>query len=155
MAVGLRQVAEPPLPVVERSPDETREVFVAETFETDDGRSITVPSAENEAAHRRDALALEKTEVSEGFPQVPTGDPMADGVTVQRASRIALEDGVTLPWILDTVRDVAPKAPVVLMSYLNPLLAYGVPSFARDAADAGVAQPADLALDGITVMFPS
>ena len=50
------------------------------TFETDDGRSITVPSPENEAAHRRDNLALEKTSPTEGFPQVPTGDAMADGV---------------------------------------------------------------------------
>jgi photosynthetic reaction center H subunit len=50
------------------------------TFETDDGRSVTVPSVENEAAHRREGLALEKMAASEGFPQVPTGDPMADGV---------------------------------------------------------------------------
>lgn len=50
------------------------------TFHLPHGGEVTVPSEENEAAHRRDGLALEKTEVSEGFPQVPTGDPMADGV---------------------------------------------------------------------------
>ena len=50
------------------------------TFKLPHGGEVTVPSEENEAAHRRDNLALEKTEVSEGFPQVPTGDPMADGV---------------------------------------------------------------------------
>ena len=50
------------------------------TFDTPHGGEVTVPSAENEAAHRRDGLALEKAAASEGFPQVPTGDPMADGV---------------------------------------------------------------------------
>ena len=50
------------------------------TFKLPHGGELTVPSEENEAAHRRDNLALDKTEVSEGFPQVPTGDPMADGV---------------------------------------------------------------------------
>lgn len=52
----------------------------AKTFKTFDGREITVPSAENEAAHRRENLAMEKVAVSEGFPQVPTGDPMVDGL---------------------------------------------------------------------------
>jgi len=70
---------------------------------------------------------------------VPFSDPMADGVTVQRASRVALERGVTLPWILDTIGRVRPAAPVVLMSYLNPLLAHGVAGFVREAVDAGVA----------------
>lgn len=52
----------------------------AKTFKLVDGSEVTVPSAENEAKHRREGLALEKVAVSEGFPQVPTGDPMADGV---------------------------------------------------------------------------
>ena len=42
--------------------------------------SVTVPSAENEAAHRRSDLALARTAVSEGFPHMPTGTPMLDGV---------------------------------------------------------------------------
>ncbi len=50
------------------------------TITTFDGKEVVVPSPENEAAHRRDNLAMEKTETSEGFPQVPTGDAMADGV---------------------------------------------------------------------------
>lgn len=69
---------------------------------------------------------------------VPFTDPMADGVTIQRASAAALAAGVTLPWLLDVVRDVRPSAPVVLMSYLNPLLAAGVDALARHAAEAGV-----------------
>jgi photosynthetic reaction center H subunit len=51
------------------------------TFILPNGRgTLTVPSAENEAAHRRTDLALARTAVSEGFPHAPTGDPMADGV---------------------------------------------------------------------------
>ncbi|HSF63361.1 MAG TPA: photosynthetic reaction center subunit H [Paracoccaceae bacterium] len=51
------------------------------TFLLPHGRgSVTVPSEENEAAHRRTDLALKRTAASEGFPHMPVGDPMADGV---------------------------------------------------------------------------
>lgn len=51
------------------------------TFDLPNGQGrVTVPSAENEAAHRRTDLALARTAVSEGFPHMPTGNPMADGV---------------------------------------------------------------------------
>src|SRR5487761_2274124 len=72
---------------------------------------------------------------------VPFTDPMADGTTIQRASFAALADGVTLPWILEEVRSVARPgtAPILLMSYLNPLLAYGLDRLPQDAAAAGVA----------------
>jgi tryptophan synthase alpha chain len=58
---------------------------------------------------------------------VPFTDPMADGVSIQRASKAALEDGVTLRWILDTLKGLPqpPQAPILLMSYLNPLLSLG------------------------------
>jgi len=72
---------------------------------------------------------------------VPFTDPMADGTTIQRASFAALADGVTLPWILDSLssRSVRPAAPIILMSYLNPLLAFGLERLAGAAAAAGVA----------------
>lgn len=59
---------------------------------------------------------------------VPFSDPMADGVTIQRSSRAALEAGVSLRWILETLSGLPepPAAPLLLMSYLNPLLAYGL-----------------------------
>ncbi len=69
---------------------------------------------------------------------VPFTDPMADGVTIQESSRRALAAGVTLPWILDTVERAACDT-VVLMSYLNPVIALGLPTFARRASEAGVA----------------
>ncbi|HEY8053706.1 MAG: tryptophan synthase subunit alpha [Steroidobacterales bacterium] len=71
---------------------------------------------------------------------VPFTDPMADGVTIQRASLAALTQGVSLKWILAelaAMRDI--KAPLILMSYLNPLLAFGLTNLAQAAADAGVA----------------
>jgi tryptophan synthase alpha chain len=71
---------------------------------------------------------------------VPFSDPMADGVTIQRSSREAIEHGVTLRWILDRLaaRDFELEAPIVLMSYLNPLLAYGYAALAARAAEVGV-----------------
>jgi tryptophan synthase alpha chain len=72
---------------------------------------------------------------------VPFSDPMADGTTIQRASFAALADGVTLPWILETLRSLEsrPAAPILLMSYLNPLLSVGLDALPRAAAAAGVA----------------
>jgi len=72
---------------------------------------------------------------------VPFSDPMADGSTIQRASFVALADGVTLPWILEEIRALPEprSAPVLLMSYLNPLLAFGLERLPRAAREAGVA----------------
>lgn len=70
---------------------------------------------------------------------VPFTDPMADGMTIQRSSREALNQGVTLRWLLEELASMQrPAAPLVLMSYLNPLLAYGFAALAADAAKAGV-----------------
>jgi len=70
---------------------------------------------------------------------VPFTDPMADGLTIQRASQGALAEGVTLEWILDEIIPLRPAAPLILMSYLNPLLAFGYGRLAERAAEAGVA----------------
>jgi tryptophan synthase alpha chain len=70
---------------------------------------------------------------------VPFSDPMADGSTIQRASFAALGNGVTLQWILDELA-ACPRgpAPLLLMSYLNPLLAFGLGRLPGAAAAAGV-----------------
>jgi tryptophan synthase alpha chain len=68
---------------------------------------------------------------------VPFSDPMADGVTIQESSRRALESGVTLRWILETIGRNSYAAPLVLMSYLNPLLAFGFERLAREAKACG------------------
>jgi len=71
---------------------------------------------------------------------VPFSDPMADGATIQRASFASLQGGFTLTWLLkelDTMRP-RPRAPVLLMSYLNPLLAFGLERLPEMARQAGV-----------------
>ena len=71
---------------------------------------------------------------------VPFTDPMADGVTIQRASQAALAQGVSLGWILEELGSVKGlRAPLLLMSYLNPLLAFGLTRLPQAAARAGVA----------------
>jgi tryptophan synthase alpha chain len=70
---------------------------------------------------------------------VPFSDPMADGVTIQRSSEQALRAGVTLGWILDELGALPPlSTPLLLMSYMNPLLAYGLAALAERAARVGV-----------------
>lgn len=70
---------------------------------------------------------------------VPFTDPMADGVTIQRSSHVALTQGVSLRWILSELTAM-PKvdAPLLLMSYLNPLLAFGLEKLPAAAARANV-----------------
>ena len=71
---------------------------------------------------------------------VPFTDPMADGMTIQRSSHAAIEKGVSLAWIfeqLDAAKDSL-EAPLVLMSYMNPLLAFGYDALAARAAETGV-----------------
>lgn len=74
---------------------------------------------------------------------VPFTDPMADGVTIQRSSQAALAQGVTLRWILEELEALRARtpigAPVLLMSYVNPLLAFGFERLAETAIRAGVA----------------
>jgi tryptophan synthase alpha chain len=72
---------------------------------------------------------------------VPWSDPMADGATIQEASRVALLAGATLPYILESAarRRGGSGPPIVLMSYLNPLLAFGLRRVAGEARAAAVA----------------
>jgi tryptophan synthase alpha chain len=71
---------------------------------------------------------------------IPFSDPMADGMTIQRSSFEALQKGVSLKWIFDQLDSVQGEidAPLVMMSYLNPLLAFGYDSLAERALAAGV-----------------
>jgi tryptophan synthase alpha chain len=72
---------------------------------------------------------------------MPFSDPMADGPAIQAASVRALKAGMTVKATLSLVerfRKEDDKTPVVLMGYYNPIHAYGVENFARDAGRAGV-----------------
>ena len=69
---------------------------------------------------------------------VPFSDPMADGMTIQRSSHVAIQNGVSLGWILDELAGSEIETPLLLMSYLNPLLAFGYDKLAKRAREVGV-----------------
>jgi tryptophan synthase alpha chain len=71
---------------------------------------------------------------------VPFSDPMADGMTIQRSSFAAIENGVTLTWIFEQLDQLQGNVntPLVMMSYLNPLLAFGYEKLASRARETGV-----------------
>lgn len=70
---------------------------------------------------------------------VPFSDPLADGPTIQRTIQVALEQGMTVAGVLSLIREAAVEIPVIIMTYLNPVLAYGVERFVADARAAGAA----------------
>lgn len=68
---------------------------------------------------------------------VPHSDPLADGPTIQHSSKIAIENGVNLNWIIQTLKNIPEKRkkkikPLILFSYLNPLLSYGFKKLLAD-----------------------
>ena len=72
---------------------------------------------------------------------IPFSDPLADGVTIQKATFHALQQGVTPAACLEVCRQLRQRGadvPLVLMGYSNPVYAYGLQGFVRDAANAGV-----------------
>ena len=71
---------------------------------------------------------------------VPFSDPMADGPVIQRASERALQHGFGLQDILDTAARARKRTgvPIILFSYYNPLLQFGLKRLAQEAADAGI-----------------
>lgn len=71
---------------------------------------------------------------------VPFSDPLADGPVIQAATQVALQNGVTVRRCLDAVRTLRERGvnqPMLMMSYANPLVAYGAERFVRDARHAG------------------
>ena len=71
---------------------------------------------------------------------VPFSDPIADGPVIQRGSDRALKAGTTLRGVLDIARAIRSRSeiPLLLFTYLNPVLRYGFEILARDAAAAGI-----------------
>jgi len=70
---------------------------------------------------------------------VPFSDPLADGPTIQRSTFEALRQGMTLPGALQLIARADLDRPVVIFSYLNPILRYGLKRFLRDAEALSVA----------------
>jgi tryptophan synthase alpha chain len=110
--------------------EEGRKGFVAFITAGDPSLERTVETAREVEEAGADVLEL----------GVPFSDPLADGPVIQRASERALSRGTTLPRVLDAVRQIRKVSdlPLVLFSYFNPLLRFGLPALAREAAAAGV-----------------
>jgi tryptophan synthase alpha chain len=117
---------------------------VAVAFEKarSEGRSVLVgylpagyPSVEGGIAAIRAMVEAGVDLVEVGLPY---SDPVMDGPVIQRASEVALAGGVRTADVLRTVEAVAGAgAPVLVMTYWNPIERYGIPAFARDLAAAG------------------
>lgn len=71
---------------------------------------------------------------------MPFSDPLADGPVIQESSQKALENGVTIQWILEAVSEVrqATEIPVALMGYINPIIKFGIEKFLTACKDSGV-----------------
>lgn len=86
-------------------------------------------------------LALQRAGCVAAEVGVPFSDPLADGPTIQRTGWHALQQGMTLALSLRQVREAREAGaviPLALMTYVNPILSYGVDAFALDAAASGV-----------------
>ncbi|MEP7077195.1 MAG: tryptophan synthase subunit alpha [Acidobacteriota bacterium] len=86
------------------------------------------------------ALALAATGADIIELGVPFSDPMADGPTIQRSSQRALDSGTNLKAVLDLIEKFREKSdtPIVLFSYLNPLMQFGFEKLAGIAAQIGI-----------------
>jgi tryptophan synthase alpha chain len=114
----------------ERCSAQGRRAFIAYLTAGDPALDATVPLV----------LALERGGADLIELGVPFSDPIADGPVIQRASERALRNGTTMKGILDMVRQIRSRSdiPLLLFSYINPVMRYGFEALARDASDAGV-----------------
>ncbi|MEK6711755.1 MAG: tryptophan synthase subunit alpha [Nitrospinota bacterium] len=109
-----------------------------------EGRAGLFPFAtagDPDLAFTRELLPALARAGADGFELgVPFSDPLADGPTIQRSSMRALQGGTRLKDVLALVGEVRrelAEAPIVLMTYYNPIIAFGEGAFAREAARAG------------------
>ena len=85
-------------------------------------------------------LAAEKAGAAMVELGMPFSDPLADGPVIQESSQKAIENGVTINWILETVSDIRRQSeiPIALMGYINPILKFGLTKFTKSCSKAGV-----------------
>ncbi len=107
------------------------------------GRAALIPYVTAGHPSPADTPALLRMLAEEGADVielgVPFSDPLADGPTIQRSSFQAIEQGVDLRWTLERLAEfrATHDTPVVIFTYLNPILRHGVARFLADAAEAG------------------
>jgi len=114
----------------EKLKSEGRKAFIPYITAGDPSRDIT----------RDLILALDKSGADIIELGVPFSDPIADGPVIQRATERALSQQMTLRHVLHLAKEVRQKSeiPLVLFSYYNPILRYGLTKLARDAAESGL-----------------
>lgn len=114
----------------ERCKTENRKAFIAYLTAGDPTPEIT----------KSLVLALERGGADLIELGVPFSDPIADGPVIQRASHRALQAGMTMARLLECVREIrkVSQIPLLLFSYMNPLLRYGFGKLAKEASQAGV-----------------
>ncbi len=107
------------------------------------GRKALIPYVTAGYPRRGDTVDVLEALVSAGADiielGIPFSDPLADGPTIQASSFQALQGGTTLESALEQLRSFRRRhdTPVVLFSYLNPLLKHGIEAFVTDAVEAG------------------
>jgi tryptophan synthase alpha chain len=108
---------------------EKRRAFIPYITAGDPTRDITVELI----------LRLEKAGADVIELGVPFSDPIADGPVIQRATERALAQHMTLRKVLHLAKEIRRQSeiPLVLFTYYNPILRYGLANLARDAADSG------------------
>jgi tryptophan synthase alpha chain len=86
------------------------------------------------------AKALEEAGVDLIEIGIPFSDPIADGPTIQKSNKIALDNGMSVKLLLEQVKEIRKEIsiPIILMGYLNPVLQYGFEKFCKEASANGV-----------------
>lgn len=108
-----------------------------------EGRAALVPYVTAGHPSPADTPAILRMLADEGADVIelgiPFSDPLADGPTIQRSSFRAIEQGVDLIWTMDVLAEFRRErdTPVILFTYLNPVLHHGVDRFLDDAAASG------------------
>ncbi len=110
--------------------------------ETDDKAFISYIMAGDGGLHnlKHQIKTLEESGVDIIELGIPFSDPVADGPVIQQAGLRALEENVSLQGILDELKKIKDdiSVPIVLMTYINPVLNLGYEAFAKDARESGV-----------------
>src|SRR5690625_5249134 len=108
-----------------------------------DGKKLFIPyivaGEDGFDALKDQILFLQECGVSAIELGIPFSDPVADGPTIQQAGLRALNRGISLGKVLDFLGDFPERnVPIILMTYLNPVYAYGIERFAEKCAEVGV-----------------
>ena len=123
-----------------RSPNSIQGCF---SRRKEEGRGVLIPYLTAGYPDAESSLELMRTLAASGADiielGIPFSDPLADGPTIQRSSFKAIQGGMTVQGVLDLLREFRKDhdLPVVLFTYLNPVLRYGMERFIESAVEAG------------------